>query len=446
MKKGSLFNFVLGVLAVLIMTGCAGKKKISGAAEPETAQEWVHFLFDTAGVHSGLFMIEATKDLDRQKPIIDYNSHSLFTPASNTKILTLFASLKFLPEHIHGFYWRTENDTTFIRGAADPTFLDPRFDSGPAIEFLESQKNLVFVSDWSKAFRFGPGWGWDDYPYYYQPEKSPFPIYGNVMRAQCRNGTWKMSPGGFIVNEVQNSPGSAVRRNEDSNIFQVKTDRCQDENFTLRLPFIWTPDEFTRLLGDTLGIDVAWRNITSADKEEQWEIFPGAERDSLLRTLMYPSDNLIAEQLAWNISSTLWDTLDTRRTIDSMMNSEFEEWKGKIRWADGSGLSVYNAFSPQFLAELLQKLHRSMPEEKLFSFFPAGGVRGTIASWYGGEEGPFVFAKTGTLSGTHTLSGYLKADSGKTYIFSFMHNNFIGSSNQYKEKMEVLLNWLKKNY
>lgn len=445
MKKGLLFNFTLWIFVILLTGSCAGTRKTVASEDFESAEEWVHFLFDTAGVHSGLYMIEAGKEPEKQKPIIDYHSHSLFTPASNTKILTLYASLKFLPEKINAFYWRTSNDTTYLRGTGDPTFLDPRFDSEPALSFLKEQKHLVYLSDWSEDERWGPGWAWDDYPYYYSPQRSPFPIYGNVLRASCRDGEWNFSPRGFILNDVHHPKGMAVKRNESSNIFQVNRDRCGEDDFALRLPFIWNPEVFTELLGDTIGKPVEWKTVGDPEQHD-WSSFAGSDRDSLLRVLMYPSDNLIAEQLAWNISSSLWDTMDTKRMIDSLMNTDFEKWKGKIRWADGSGLSVYNAFSPRFISELLHRLYVSLPEEDLLRFFPAGGVRGTISSWYGAEDGPYVFAKTGTLSGVHTLSGYLLADSGKTYIFSFMHNNYIGSSNEYKRRMEILLRWLKENY
>ena len=77
---------------------------------------------------------------------------------------------------------------------------------------------------------------------------------------------------------------------------------------------------------------------------------------------------------------------------------------------------------------------------------PAGGERGTIKSWYGGKEEPYVFAKTGTLSNKHCLSGYLKTKSGDVLIFSFMNNNYVGSSTPVKEEMQKVLEWIWENY
>lgn len=77
---------------------------------------------------------------------------------------------------------------------------------------------------------------------------------------------------------------------------------------------------------------------------------------------------------------------------------------------------------------------------KIFAYFPSGGASGTIRSWYkSDDEHPYVYAKTGTLSGVHCLSGYLLTKSGKTLHFSFMHNNYVISSSELKKEMEKVL-------
>ena len=56
-----------------------------------------------------------------------------------------------------------------------------------------------------------------------------------------------------------------------------------------------------------------------------------------------------------------------------------------------------------------------------------------------GDDPPYVFAKTGTLRHKHCLSGYLRTHSGRVLIFSFMHNNYTGSSARIKEEMQRVL-------
>lgn len=439
------FHYAFPLLLMVLLASCSGKRHLTSLSQPHSTEAWVPFLFDTAGVQSGLFMVEASEGPGDKKPVIDYHSASLFTPASNTKILTLYTALKFLPATLDGLKYLSRKDTTYFKGTGDPGFLDARFDSRPLWQFLSDQKNLVYLSDPDSDRRWAPGWSWEDYPYYYAAQRSPFPMYGNVVRAHCVNGTWNLEPSGFIVNRIQDPSLSAVRRKETANIFQVNTAQCPDH--PLRIPFVVHPEVVRQLLADTLDRPVFQADLNDFNQgPDEWKGAPGSDRDTLLRAMMYASDNLIAEQMLWSASSALWDEVDTELMIDSMMNGDFKNWQKKILWVDGSGLSVYNKFSPRFLVEVLHRLYGSMPFDQLKHYFPAGGVRGTIASWYSGDEEPYVYAKTGTLSGVHCLSGYLRADSGKTYIFSFMHNNYLGSSNQYKKKMEVLLRWVKEHH
>ena len=89
---------------------------------------------------------------------------------------------------------------------------------------------------------------------------------------------------------------------------------------------------------------------------------------------------------------------------------------------------------------MLLKLWREQPHERILSLFPAGGISGTISDWYAGKDGkPYVFAKTGGMGGVQCLSGYVVCNSGKVLIFSFMHNNFVGGSRDWKLEMQRLL-------
>ena len=94
----------------------------------------------------------------------------------------------------------------------------------------------------------------------------------------------------------------------------------------------------------------------------------------------------------------------------------------------------------------MELLYRELPRERLFSIFPAGGRSGTVREYYAGEEQPYIYAKTGTLSNRHCLSGYLLARSGKVYVFSFMNNNYLGSSKPVKLEMEKVLRYVRDHF
>ncbi len=93
--------------------------------------------------------------------------------------------------------------------------------------------------------------------------------------------------------------------------------------------------------------------------------------------------------------------------------------------ADGSGLSRGNRFSANHLTRLLAYMFEHRWAREFVLTLPYGGLE-EHASWRKRlAEPPYrerVFAKTGSLSGVSTLSGYVKAHSGQVYAFSILCN------------------------
>ena len=78
--------------------------------------------------------------------------------------------------------------------------------------------------------------------------------------------------------------------------------------------------------------------------------------------------------------------------------------------------------------------------------FPNGGKTGTIKDWYAGVNQPYVYAKTGTLSNNHCLSGFVVTNSGKKLIFSFMNNNYLTPVSEVKTEMQKVLETIRDSY
>ena len=98
--------------------------------------------------------------------------------------------------------------------------------------------------------------------------------------------------------------------------------------------------------------------------------------------------------------------------------------RGGYSLADGSGMSRNNRFSPRQVTLLLRYmfLHPRGPEFLLT--LPFSGEENLRWERRLAQE-PYrgnVFAKTGSLLGVSTLSGYAKARSGKVYAFSLLFN------------------------
>jgi D-alanyl-D-alanine carboxypeptidase/D-alanyl-D-alanine-endopeptidase (penicillin-binding protein 4) len=90
---------------------------------------------------------------------------------------------------------------------------------------------------------------------------------------------------------------------------------------------------------------------------------------------------------------------------------------------DGSGLSADDRIAPRAYTKLLVYAARQPWGEAWRQTLPVAGVDGTLAGRFNGSalKGR-VWAKTGTLSETNALSGYVTATSGKTLAFSILVN------------------------
>src|SRR5690606_35778639 len=88
---------------------------------------------------------------------------------------------------------------------------------------------------------------------------------------------------------------------------------------------------------------------------------------------------------------------------------------------------------------------QEIPDETALHYlFPTGGVDGTLKSAYsldGGEA--FVWAKTGTISGVHNQSGFIRTRTGRRLVFSFMNNNFLGSATPARKEMVRIMTFIR---
>ena len=375
-------------------------------------------------------------DPNTRDTIYNLNSNKYFTPASNTKIFTLFTALKSLPEKIPALRFIQQNDTLFFEGTGDPAFLHPYLSDSTAYKFLKKHKNLAFFAGNFQDTKLGPGWSWDDFHWYYSPERSAFPIHGNVALLMGASTKQTMPP--YFKDSVFNEEYSFNRRPE-KNYFYFDAKRTD----TLEVPFKTGITTTQGLLARSLSKPI---HLISKMPEGQKRTLNGILADSLYVRLMHESDNFIAEQLLLLAASELKDTLNSQKIRTHILEKELADLRQPPRWVDGSGLSRYNLFTPQSLVHVLGKLQREIPQERLFSIFPAGGVSGTLENWYGSDESPYIYAKSGSLGNNYCLSGYLLTTSGKVLIFSFMNNHFRIPSSEIKTEVQRILESVRDSY
>lgn len=385
-------------------------------------------------------------DPQNSKTVYEYNAARYFAPASNTKILTLFASLKILGDSVPALRYVIRGDSLIFWGTGDPSFLYKNVHADDRVySFLNSAGKRLFLSTANfDDTHFGPGWAWDDYAYSYSSERSPLPVYGNSFSVKGSGKTIRIEPhymNKYVTFSGQSDHASVVR-SPDNNNFTVAP--SYNEKYEFTIPFKVDPVLTSQLIADTLKKDIG---LVEMPLPQDAAFLFSVPVDSLYKVLMEDSDNFIAEQLLLLCSGIIGDTLNTEVTIRHVMNNFLTDVPDRLNWVDGSGLSRYNLLTPRSVVHVWNKIYSIVPRERLFAMLATGGKSGTIRNWYNGIEGkPYIFGKTGTIRNNHCLSGYLVARSGKTFIFSFMNSNFTVSVNDVRKNMQTILNLIYENY
>ncbi|TMI83666.1 MAG: hypothetical protein E6H10_07470 [Bacteroidetes bacterium] len=107
-------------------------------------------------------------------------------------------------------------------------------------------------------------------------------------------------------------------------------------------------------------------------------------------------------------------------------------------------MSRYNLFSPQDFIFILNKMKNEFGMDRIKNILPTGN-EGTLSNYYKPENG-YIFAKTGTLSGVVSLSGFLYTKKNKLLIFSILVNNHNSSATAVRRAVEKFVEGLRNKY
>lgn len=402
--------------------------------------------------HLGFMLVDPDKD----KVLVDINSDKFFIPASNTKLFTFYTAYTVLGDSlVNGLNYLERGDSLIFWGTGDPGLLHPDLKNEVALDFLRQQtKKLFLLDNFDQVNAFGPGWSWDWYNSYYAAERSAFPVYGNVVRFEKAKDEQRISLQSerfrpfLSAEETEDWQGYQFRRDRFSNHFTYKiTYQKVSDAFETDIPFITSAELTSQILSEHLNKKVTLiKNNTYLNQDPKKLLTTPA--DSIYSQMMKISDNFLAEQLMLLVSDQLNNKLNIADAIDYSKENLLSELPDEIIWYDGSGLSARNMFTPRNIIALLKKIRTEVPLEKIKAYFPAGGESGTIRAWYKADEGQpaYIYAKTGSLSMSNALSGYLLTKSGKILHFSCLMNNYAIPSNDLKTELQKVLYYIHDKY
>ena len=144
------------------------------------------------------------------------------------------------------------------------------------------------------------------------------------------------------------------------------------------------------------------------------------------------------------VSNHLLGTMNDEKIIDTLLKTDLKDLPQKPNWADGSGLSRFNLFTPQDFVWILNKIQHEFSWKRISTIFPTGN-EGTLTNYYK-TDSSFIYAKTGSLTGVVALSGYLTTKKNKALIFSVLVNNHQTSGRAVRRAVEKYLQEIREKY
>ncbi len=391
--------------------------------------------------------------------VYSHNATKAMTPASNMKLITTAAALRYLGPL---FEYRTQiglcDGTLVVIGSGDPLLGDPVTDArygrengwifdkavrGLQERGVESITDIIIDTTVFDDQRVHPNWLESDLNRWYACEVCGVNYRGNCIQVTTRNEggrvLFRVEPAtSFIdvVNEIQAvsegpSAVGAYRTRQPNRI--ILRGRCRDREGPFDVAIEQPGGFFGFLLAEHLvraGIPVSGRLVERAF-DGNGRFVPVAEYTTPLIDCLHRA-NKDSLGLA---SEALLKTIAAHESPDNK-NGSWERGRELIgeylvglgipreefHIADGSGLSRDNRLSAQAIVTVLLDIYAGDNWELYRTSLAVGGEDGTIGRYF--RESAYradVLGKTGYISGVRSFSGVCLTGRGP-YLFAILSN------------------------
>ncbi|HEX8618393.1 MAG TPA: D-alanyl-D-alanine carboxypeptidase/D-alanyl-D-alanine-endopeptidase [Thermoanaerobaculia bacterium] len=407
-------------------------------------------------------------ELESGRVVAQRNPHMAVSPASNMKLFTTAAAIDMLDpgfEVTTAVYARgnvdasgTLNGDLKVVGHGDPT-IGGRFHDGAATAVLQQwaadlkragiktvSGDLIFEFGYFDTDYVHPTWPRDQLVAWYEAPISAFSMQEGCVEVRVLPS----SPGQPCI--VQLEPPTSYLRVENTcrtgGGLPYITRKLGTNTIIVRggVPARTGPTEvfitienpvhyFAQVTNETFqraGIRIQGKvSLVARDPRPDWRMV--TKHSTPLNILIYvvnkKSQNHYAEQVLKIIGAE-----KRNQGTWTAGSAEVKEWlttkigvpANEFHPVDGSGMSRDNRASANAFISLLRYMWKSPWREEFVSSLP---YTGDPDSKFGNrlKRPPYarqVYAKTGYISGVIGLSGYVHAQSGKVYAFSFLFNRY----------------------
>ncbi|MDH7515495.1 MAG: D-alanyl-D-alanine carboxypeptidase/D-alanyl-D-alanine-endopeptidase [Bacteroidota bacterium] len=395
-----------------------------------------------------------------------HNSRVLLRPASNAKLFATAAALWTLPSD---FRFRTE--LAFDESSSGAPALWVIGGGDPLLSTKDVERLATAVSETGiptisaicldltafDSVLYNPAWMLEDVGEDYCTPVTALSFERNVSPVRLRGGTRQ---GERVSVDTDSCRGSDILvdavtgRGVEARVIPCRAIDVREENRTNRpgRPYhritgsvpagtlktvtvaTWDPPAHAACtLASALrafGIETPDRPAATGKVPIRRRSIAAVERglDEVLAAVNRSSDNLAAECLLKTIGLAV-EGLGSWACGLLAMASCFHRMgidTASIRLVDGSGLSHGNLVSVSAIGSLLRTMYRSSAAKRFIASLAQPGS-GTMMSRLKNVEGAdYVHAKTGTLNGVSSLSGYVLPPQGVPLVFSITMQNFAG--------------------
>lgn len=403
-------------------------------------------------------------DLTADKSVYTYQDNKLYRPASVEKLITSVTALSYFNGD-HLFETKVCYTGNLTEGELNGDLyvvggFDSEFDDGSMNTLIDlvQQSGIKKINghvygdvSMKDSLYWGPGWSWDDNPYYFQPYLSPLmfnkgyvniiaspSVKDSVANVTCSplssfytlvNNTVSRNPSAGKFEATRNWLENGNELIVSGNVFSAQTERINmypSQNF-----FMHT---FTRRLAESVDVIPVYEFARCPDSGVVCIGTCSHTMSDVLKQALKKSDNLSAEAIFFHLARAHSGKNKVSHEDGSKAVYAFIKQLGfkpdNYNIVDGSGVSLYNYISPELLLAYLKfayadkKIYR-----ELHSALPVAGVDGTLRGrMKNGKAFKNIHAKTGSVKGVSSLAGYAKATNGHELAFVIINQNVMKGS------------------
>ncbi len=425
-------------------------------------------------------------DLTSGESLYQKNEKMLFNPASNMKILTTVSALLFL-EPDYKFYTslyysgnisnNVLNGDLYVIGRGDPIFKSSDLDS--LVKEIKNRRikeingNIYADISWKDSVYWGNGWMWNDDPSTDAPYLSALNINENSIEVYAsptsfgKKADIYLKPETWYVDIINKTITTYSDSNDDYKVTRdwmdrkntiivsglvssnTKTDSAnlwQGVNI-LNPPMYFITLFYEDLMANGIKVDGIKGIKQTPDNAVQFLNYYHT-LDSVIVNTNKPSYNLGAEMLLYALAAkdsgspaVAKNGIASLKKLISTIGLDPENYS----LADGSGVSRYNLVSAELIVYILKYLYLNKPDIylKFYNSLPIAGVDGAIKRrMLNTAAQNNVHAKTGSLRGVSSLSGYVTSRNNHEIAFSILMENYVGSSSTARNIQDTICEML----